>query len=267
MTNTAADQPSVRSRVWLRPALVVAAALGLAIAIPTASALLSEDSQVPGSAQVRNVFDMLANRSPGERTVGKLNKAKSSASIPKLGGADSDEPRQRALGKVFPTPPPSPGAATAPGEPVLFALQDQPVTLDIPEGPFAASDLVGSGPVTGAGGFIGIPVAGGGSGLGNGGGSGGGNGGGSSGGGANGGTGAPPPSPPPFSAVPEPSTWAMLLLGFGLIGAGMRRRRAYRFDGEAQGRKRYSDCLDPQALSTDFAAKRASVIRAVTPLM
>ena len=26
-------------------------------------------------------------------------------------------------------------------------------------------------------------------------------------------------------AVPEPSTWAMMLLGFGLIGAGMRRRQ------------------------------------------
>lgn len=27
------------------------------------------------------------------------------------------------------------------------------------------------------------------------------------------------------SAVPEPSTWAMMLLGFGAIGASMRRRR------------------------------------------
>jgi hypothetical protein len=29
-----------------------------------------------------------------------------------------------------------------------------------------------------------------------------------------------------LSAVPEPSTWAMLLIGFGAIGAGMRRRKA-----------------------------------------
>jgi hypothetical protein len=29
----------------------------------------------------------------------------------------------------------------------------------------------------------------------------------------------------PQSAVPEPSTWAMMLLGFGFVGAGVRRKR------------------------------------------
>lgn len=32
---------------------------------------------------------------------------------------------------------------------------------------------------------------------------------------------------PPDSAIPEPATWAMLIIGFGGIGAGMRRRRAH----------------------------------------
>ncbi len=29
---------------------------------------------------------------------------------------------------------------------------------------------------------------------------------------------------PQTSAVPEPATWAMMLIGFGMVGAGMRRR-------------------------------------------
>lgn len=34
-----------------------------------------------------------------------------------------------------------------------------------------------------------------------------------------------PPTVPPSSPVPEPGTWASMLLGFGLIGWTMRRRR------------------------------------------
>ncbi len=33
------------------------------------------------------------------------------------------------------------------------------------------------------------------------------------------------PFAPPTSAVPEPATWAMMITGFGLAGAAMRRRR------------------------------------------
>ncbi len=31
-----------------------------------------------------------------------------------------------------------------------------------------------------------------------------------------------------ISAVPEPATWAMMIIGFGAIGAAMRRRAATR---------------------------------------
>jgi hypothetical protein len=30
---------------------------------------------------------------------------------------------------------------------------------------------------------------------------------------------------PPTGGVPEPATWAMMILGFGLVGAGLRRRK------------------------------------------
>lgn len=37
----------------------------------------------------------------------------------------------------------------------------------------------------------------------------------------------PPPPPPPPAVVPEPGSWAMLIAGFGLIGAMQRRRQAF----------------------------------------
>lgn len=33
------------------------------------------------------------------------------------------------------------------------------------------------------------------------------------------------PPPPPPGAIPEPGTWAMLIAGFGVVGASLRRRR------------------------------------------
>lgn len=37
--------------------------------------------------------------------------------------------------------------------------------------------------------------------------------------------GSPPIEVPPVSFAPEPATWAMMLIGFGLIGWSLRRRR------------------------------------------
>lgn len=42
---------------------------------------------------------------------------------------------------------------------------------------------------------------------------------------------APPPAPPPIfqpGAVPELSTWALMLAGFGLVGTGLRSRKQAR---------------------------------------
>jgi hypothetical protein len=46
-------------------------------------------------------------------------------------------------------------------------------------------------------------------------------------GGGGGGGGGPPaqPPPPPIPAVPEPGTWSTMILGFGLSGWVLRRRR------------------------------------------
>lgn len=41
----------------------------------------------------------------------------------------------------------------------------------------------------------------------------------------------------PFSAVPEPSTWAMMLLGFGAVGFSLRRLRPMRRGEQPQGRR------------------------------
>lgn len=41
----------------------------------------------------------------------------------------------------------------------------------------------------------------------------------------------PPENPPP--AIPEPSTWAMMLLGFAVVGSTLKRRRRVEFPLEA----------------------------------
>jgi hypothetical protein len=35
-------------------------------------------------------------------------------------------------------------------------------------------------------------------------------------------------TPPPVGAIPEPGTWALMLMGFGFVGAAMRRRGVVR---------------------------------------
>ena len=38
-----------------------------------------------------------------------------------------------------------------------------------------------------------------------------------------------PDGTPPLGAVPEPASWAMMIIGFGLVGGAMRRKQAVRF--------------------------------------
>lgn len=168
-------------------------------------------------AQTTDVLNRFVDRSPGERDEtnllkGKERKEKSLAD--RLFGrrVNDGEPDQRALGKIFDTPPedsikellPDPPGPLALGEPVPSGLL--PVgDIGAPGGgtpsgfPGGISTVAPSGP----GGIPGGPNPG------------------------NPTPGGPtdPGGEPPVAAVPEPGTWALMLIGFGFCGAVLRRRR------------------------------------------
>ena len=172
---------------------------GVTVALaPLAAAKLD----TAGSPTVQRLIAMLDARSPGERVQGELTKAKLARAKlprtpPKLAGIVV--PKQRALGKVFqPTPPPS--------KAFVEALVPPPPIMDVPQlasnVPFKA--ILPSSPLPLVVGGLVIPSTGG---------------------------GTPPglPENPPLvvaSAVPEPSTWLMMILGFGFVGLSLRRRSA-----------------------------------------
>lgn len=155
---------------------------------------------VPGSEVARSFMALMKDRSPGERTAAELRKTKRAY-------AQAPKPRQRALGKVRnPAVPDEFIAALSPPPPPVLAEV-------LPKAPIGAPAIPGIiGPpglsVSPPGGGIFVPPGGGGS--------------------SPPGGGTPPgqpPEQPPVPAVPEPSTWAMLLIGFGMTGWAMRRQR------------------------------------------
>jgi hypothetical protein len=183
----------------------------IALALGSGAAVVAVSGTGPAAIERGlDVLSLLQQRSPGARVSAELIKIKRAlpsladrearALAPELAPADVDETIGR-LGLDTPeqllAPPPFEPFATAPGGSAL------PPTLLAP--PF----------VGGGGGFIG--------------GGGGGGGGGSGGGGG----GSPTPTvqtppelpPPPQSAVPEPGTWATMIVGMALCGFGLRRRR------------------------------------------
>jgi hypothetical protein len=160
---------------------------------------------------VQSVADMLAGRSPGERAEGTLANLKHR----RLAAL-----HQRALPKVRRPGPVSPLAGIVGAAPVPPAQELPPpeaplynVVAGGPGAPVAALPP-GAGPVV----FPAIPPPPGGG----------------------GGVIIPPPAitppvtspvtppivipPPPSGAVPEPSTWAMMILGFAMIGRALRVR-------------------------------------------
>ena len=176
--------------------LLLASAVGGGVIafVPNASVAMQEAASQLG--------DFLA-RSPGERTNADLLKGKGKG---KGKGDDTalaqvEKPVDEVLSNVI-TPPAEEAslAQDVPEEGPVLALSD----IDSAKGP--ALGTVPTYAIVGGR----SPIGGGGIG----------------GGGDGGGTPPPPPPPPPVGAVPEPDTWLMMILGMGLCGAALRRRRA-----------------------------------------
>ncbi|WP_411291203.1 PEPxxWA-CTERM sorting domain-containing protein [Sphingorhabdus sp.] len=172
-----------------------------------------------------NAVQAFLGRSPGERGAADIIKGKAKRALAKDDAPiGKPKPTQRALGKTFDDPLLSLAGplTSAPGVEFL-PVDAAPAAASIP-----ALALTVPG---GSGGFT--PVGGGSIGGGVGGGSGGGGGGGD-------GIVPPPPALPPVAAVPEPSTWTLLLIGFAAVGASIRRSKKA---GKLSGPDRAGNCV------------------------
>ena len=227
MSVTAATAPSAP---WLTRGRGIAIAIGALVALALAAALSVSDFWRPGANSggsavqnalnagangvsnvvnaAKSVADLLAGRSPGERAEGTLANLKHR----KLAAL-----HERALPKVRRPAAASPlagivGAAPVPPAEVLPppAAPLYNVVAGGPGLPVGQAPPPGTGPVI----FPAIPPPPGGG----------------------GGVIVPPPSisppvtppiviPPTTGSVPEPASWATMLLGFAMIGRMLRRRR------------------------------------------
>lgn len=174
--------------------LALAGAFAFVTAAPFSIAALTDSAvPLPGVETARSFLALMNDRSPGRRTSAELTKVK----------LVQTKPKQRALGKILEpdeVPPAFVEALAPPPEllPMVLAPEVNPIV------PAFASLPPG-------GGFT--PPGGGGGGCCGGGGP------------TPPGPENPPPPPPPPSPVPEPGTWATMLLGFGMIGWILRRQR------------------------------------------
>ena len=190
-----AMQSSRRRRLTIMVAVALALGGGTAL---TVRGLTGGDPLEAAVNSARSLVDLLEQRSPGERTQGLLTKTKRS---------------QRALAKTRPAvnlplagPAPS---ATELAKLLLPPIDEEPLPVAV-GAPLALTELpTPFDSIAGPGG--GILVA-------------------PSGGGGSPGGGTPPivtPQNPGLpSAVPEPGSWAIMLLGFALIGWRARRGAA-----------------------------------------
>ena len=181
-----------------------AGAFAIVLAAPlSVAAFMGMESSIPGFDSAKSFLAMMTDRSPGGRSKGELTKLKQTKVA---------EPRERALGKITkPEPPKEFAEAIAPPAPKLAEpTQFAPAIANL-------GQLLVPPPPGGGGGIIVPPQA----------------------PPPGGGGGTPPPQEPPPEnpppehppehptppVVPEPATWASMLLGFGITGLMIRRRR------------------------------------------
>lgn len=168
--------------------------------------------------QASAALNSFVGRSPGERGATDVIKGKAK----RLAKRNNNGPSQRALGKIFDQTPNQRALGKIFNQPVDGApelVSSQPSLAALPNEilPFTEPVPGVTPPVSGSPGIF-VPASGG-SFIGGGGGGGTPGGGGGTGSGGAGGGGIP-------GAVPEPSTWILLLFGFGAIGASLRRTKA-----------------------------------------
>lgn len=196
LTAIASRSPGAKRGVIVTGVIGVAAALSVATFSSPRFAHALDEGISKGLHGVQTVAAMLAERSPGERPEGALAqlKHKKKAAL-----------HERVLPKVrAPTafealagPPPAP--LTPPPEAPLYTAVANPTTPVVPVTGGAGGPPVLSNiplPGGGGGGFTPPVIT----------------------------TTETPVTPPtPVTPVPEPATWAMMILGFALIGRALRR--------------------------------------------
>lgn len=202
-------------------------------------AFVRPEGAVAGST-IQDTLAELAARSPGARIGGVAlkgkGKGKGKGARFAQGSPAAPAPADEALPPVAVVLPAAAGPAAGPPQ---IVLGEFPAGIATPVGSFAPAPLPAFFPGVGGGGGSGGLVIGGGGG-----------------GGGGGGTGVVTPTPtptpgvtptptptvtptptptvtppvtPPVGAIPEPSTWLMFIIGFGIVGGAMRRRQRVAF--------------------------------------